>query len=321
MDSNKPLVTILLSVFNGMPYLAECVQSLRDQDYPSLEILIFDDGSTDGSGEWLEKQASEDDRIILIRQSNQGLTPTLNHGIRLAKGKYIARIDSDDIAFRERISRQVDFLENPVNKEVVVVGTCAEAIDEDGDSVWTFRLPLDHGALKAKLMAGVGGVILHPSVMMRTDALVRVGGYREKFRRGQDFDLWIRLSEVGKLANIGEPLIYWRHHDSSIGYTASQEQWQTIVDSLKDASERQGLSSVNLPDPPKNFVRSSPSDRHLSLARQAYQSNHRKVARKHARYVMKEVSILSAVYWECLSFYLKPRLRALFFSSKISLLA
>ena len=157
--------------------------------------------------------------------------------------------------------------------------------------------------------------------MMRKDALLRVGGYREKFCRGQDFDLWIRLSEVGKLANIAEPLIYWRHHDSSIGYTASQEQWQTIVDSLKDAAERQGLSTVNLPDPPKNFVRSSPSDRHLSLARQAYQSNHRKVARKHARHVMREVSILSNVYWECLSFYLKPRIRRLFYKSVVSILS
>ena len=320
MASNKPLVTILLSVFNGMPYLKECVQSLRNQDYPLLEILIFDDGSTDGSGEWLEKQASEDARISLIRQSNQGLTPTLNRGVRLAQGKYIARIDSDDIAFRERISRQVDFLENPINEEVVVVGTCAEIIDEDGEIVWTFRLPQDHFTLTAKLKAGVGGVILHPSVMMRTDALVKVGGYREKFRRGQDFDLWIRLSEVGKLANIDEPLIYWRHHDSSIGYTASEEQWQSIVDSLKDAAKRQGLSIADLPDPPRNFVRSKPTDRHLSLARHAYQSNHRSVSRKHARYVMKEVSIGSRVYWECLSFFLKPRIRGLLVKSPFSIL-
>ena len=186
--------------------------------------------------------------------------------------------------------------------------------------MWTFRLPQDHFTLTAKLKAGVGGVILHPSVMMRTDALVKVGGYREKFRRGQDFDLWIRLSEVGKLANIDEPLIYWRHHDSSIGYTASEEQWQSIVDSLKDAAKRQGLSIADLPDPPRNFVRSKPTDRHLSLARHAYQSNHRSVSRKHARYVMKEVSIGSRVYWECLSFFLKPRIRGLLVKSPFSIL-
>ena len=209
---NLPLVSVLLPVYNGKDYLADSIKSILSQEYLNLEIIIINDGSTDDSQQLIEK--FNDTRIKCLQQKNQGLAATLNLGITLARGKYIARQDQDDLSHPNRILSQLKYME--ANPECVLLGTWAQIMESD-KIVDRFHFhPIDEITLRYQLL--FNNPFVHSSVLLRRSALLQVGGYTTDPERQppEDFELWSRLSRIGSIANIGEVLLTYREVPGSM---------------------------------------------------------------------------------------------------------
>jgi glycosyltransferase involved in cell wall biosynthesis len=235
-----PLVSVLMPVYDGQRYLSSSVESILGQSYRDFEFIIIDDGSNDSSLSILNGYAEADSRIKLISRENKGLVQTLNEGIGLARGSLVARMDADDISYPTRFERQINYLKN--NPDCVVVGSKAMLIDADGDPICEYSRQCDHESIDNEHMAGRGGSICHPAAMFRKDSLIRVGGYCQEYEHAEDLDLFLRLAEVGRLANIPEVLFEYRQHLASIGYTKRILQRDSANRAVSDAHRRRGLT-------------------------------------------------------------------------------
>ncbi len=209
---DNPVVTVLLPVYNCERFLAEAIQSILDQTFTNFEFLIIDDGSTDQSAQVIT--AFKDERIRLLQQENSGLAATLNRGISLARGRYIARQDQDDVSYPDRLDRQVDFME--ANTDCVLLGTWAQIIEVDRAVNRFHRHPVSGDELRYLMY--FNNPFVHSSVMLRKTALDQVGGYTTDPDRQppEDFELWSRLSRAGQIANIGEVLLSYREIPGSM---------------------------------------------------------------------------------------------------------
>lgn len=248
---NNPIVTVLMPVYNSAAYLDKAVQSILDQTHENFEFLIFDDGSSDGSVKKLINYAQTDSRIKFYQCSHSGYSAHLNEGIQLACGSFIARMDSDDYAYPQRLEKQLNYLQN--HPDVLAVGTSVELMDEDGDSYSCVCGEMSHEELVKHYLQPQGGVglLYHPSMMMRTEAVRLVGGYRTDFEPAEDMDLWLRLSEVGKLARMEDVLLKFRTHQTSISHRKMRVQHQNVERALHEAYARRNLPgklSVGSPD-------------------------------------------------------------------------
>ncbi len=209
-----------MSVYNDATYLSQAIDSILNQSFCDFEFLIFNDGSTDDSKEILEEFAKKDNRIKLVHQENIGLTKTLNRGLSMARGEYIARMDSDDIATHDRLEKEINFLDN--HKDVVVVGSFTRVIDENGKVVGSHQPAVTNkDILKFSFFSGQ---LAHPSVMFRKKEILELGGYDESVKYAQDADLWFRVMNKYKVANIPEYLLLWRKTQSGIGTEKLKEQ-------------------------------------------------------------------------------------------------
>ncbi|MEM3094827.1 MAG: glycosyltransferase [Nitrososphaera sp.] len=209
----NPSISVLLPVYNAERYVALAVQSILDQSYRDFELILINDGSTDNSLSILETFAARDPRIRLISRENRGLVATLNEGLSLANGEFIARMDADDIALPLRFEKQLSFMQT--HPECVAVGCNTYLIDLDGQPLRPKKIVYcTHDEIDQALLSGKTNVISHPAAMIRTDALHKVNGYRD-LAIGEDYDLWLRLAEIGQLANLPDILLYHRYHTSS----------------------------------------------------------------------------------------------------------
>jgi len=184
--SNLPMVSVLLPVYNGAAYLSAAVDSVLNQTYQNLELIIINDGSTDQSASIVEQ--FRDSRIRFSNQTNRGLAATLNRAIDLSRGKYLARQDQDDLSFPTRFAKQVDFLES--HQKCGMVGTWAEIWEVDQRSRRAHKHPTDDLILKFELL--FDNPFVHSSVMIRKEALDIVGTYcTDKSRQPpEDYELW-----------------------------------------------------------------------------------------------------------------------------------
>jgi glycosyltransferase involved in cell wall biosynthesis len=224
-DLPAPVISVLMSVHNGRRYLAQAVDSILAQTMQDFEFIIIDDGSSDGSAEDLKSYAARDPRIRLSVQENSGLTKALNVGLRLSRGKFIARMDADDVARPERFAKQVDaFLANP---KLVILGAEVELISSDGIRLGVRKTARGHSNIRRRLLIGDGAALVHPVVMFRRQAALDVGAYDERFPTGQDLDLFLRLSEIGLVDNLPDTLLYWRQHRDSVNRTRSST-WRAV---------------------------------------------------------------------------------------------
>jgi glycosyltransferase involved in cell wall biosynthesis len=237
-DSFDPQISVVMPVYNAQEFLAPAMQSILDQSFDDFEFIIIDDGSTDATAAIISQQSGRDSRIRLLRQEHAGTTAALNHGIREARGKYIARMDADDISLPDRFEKQVSFLED--HPEMCAVGAWTLRIDQDGDPLCVKQWHTDHAEIVAWLEKGLQG-LPHPTAMIRTEAIHRIGGYCEEYPLAQDLDLWLRLSETAKLANLPEVLLKYRHHKRSITACQRREQLEFNRVILVDTYQRRGL--------------------------------------------------------------------------------
>ncbi len=209
-----PEVSVLMGTFNesNRDYVTMAIDSILNQTFTDFEFIICDDGSEAAFFQWLDHFCRKDSRIRLLRnQKNQGLAAVLNQGLRCALGRYIARMDADDISRTERLAKQIVFLQE--HKEFVLAGCNVSLIDDQ--SIWGERKMTECPNKKDFL---VTSPFVHPSVMVRKEAMEQIGGYCEsaKKRRVEDYDFFMRLYADGFQGyNLQETLLYYREDQSS----------------------------------------------------------------------------------------------------------
>lgn len=224
-------ISVIMAVRNGLPYLKTAVDSILSQTLADLEFIIIDDASKDGSSEIL--QAYSDRRIKLVRNAQQkGLSKSLNRGIQLAKGKYITRMDHDDISLPTRLEVQEAFLET--HPAIDVLGTWATTIGAPPRQIW--RTPTNDMDIRCELIFNPS--LIHSSIMFRRSSRLR---YDSGIKRAQDYDLWCRSAEKVVFANINEVLLQYRIHWRQVGKQNAQEQTRTA-----DEIRARHLQKLNL---------------------------------------------------------------------------
>lgn len=277
--ADAPTISVLMSAYNSERYAKEAVESILNQTYRDFELILIDDGSKDASPAILKALADRDARVRFISRPNKGLTKTLNEALSLARGRYVARMDADDVAMPDRFEKQVKYLDE--HPECVCVGSRVDLIDPLGSVFRTSDHKLTHEEIDAGLMNGSGWSIVHPVATMRRDAVEKVGGYREQFETSQDLDLFLRLGEVGKLANLPDVLLGYRQHFESVAFKKHEKQWKVKTTIVGDAYARRGLTAP-AQWPFEKRVIESPDKQLQQWAWAAIKRGNIDVARKHA---------------------------------------
>ncbi len=220
MNRASPSITVLISVYNGEKYLREAIDSILSQTYADFELLIIDDGSTDGSADIV--LSYRDDRITLEKnEQNLGLERSLNKGIHLAKGHYIARMDSDDISLPTRLEKQNIFMDD--HPDVALCGTQADYFG--AQSKITTRNPVSHEEIRARTLFRCP--ILHPTAILRKSSLLNgnlLYDLSGEYKYAEEYELWARILEKHQVHNIDEVLLKYRIHESNIGQLFPQQQ-------------------------------------------------------------------------------------------------
>jgi glycosyltransferase involved in cell wall biosynthesis len=205
-----PRVSVVLPARDGGVYLADAVASILGQTFADLELLLIDDGSRDGAVAALVPLAARDPRLHLLKNPGAGLVAALNFGLDQARGELISRMDADDVAQPDRLARQVGYLD--ASPDVALVGAQVAFIDASGAPTGErSHFPTEPAAVAAALTTR-GCVIRHPTVVARKAALIAVGGYRPACDKAEDYDLWLRLAERARLANLPDVLLSYRVH-------------------------------------------------------------------------------------------------------------
>lgn len=208
----SPKVTVLTPVYNRERYVAAAIESILAQSFTDFELLLIDDGSTDGSVEIMRTYTTDPRVRLVCNGDNLGEPKTRNRGIDLARGEYIAMLDSDDWAYPTRLEKQVAFLDS--HRDVAVVGAWVTEMDETGRSLRRIKiLPVSPGELQSRLL--FRSCYHHSSIMART-AVLREYRYREQYTVSPDFDLFVRLARKHKLANLPKILVCRRTHANCV---------------------------------------------------------------------------------------------------------
>jgi cellulose synthase/poly-beta-1,6-N-acetylglucosamine synthase-like glycosyltransferase len=236
--SARPRVTVLLPVYDAARHLDEAIESILAQTWRDLELLAVDDGSRDDSVERLEAHARRDSRVRIVRRSHEGVTATLNAGLALARGDLVARMDADDVALPRRLEFQVAMLDR--EPEIVCVGCAYEVIDEKGRRISVVRPPCSPAEVEAAALEGRSPII-HSGALFRRDRVLSIGGYDASVPVAQDYDLWLRLMDGSKLANLPDVALRVRYTPQSVSGTRQQEQTEVVRRLCAAARARRGI--------------------------------------------------------------------------------
>src|SRR6476659_8731511 len=225
-------VSILMPVYNGMPYIRQAFDSVLQQTFADWQCVVVNDGSTDGTRDFLATLG--DNRFVVLHQENGGISAAVNHGLQHCTGQYIARLDADDIAVPTRLAEQVAFLD--AHPEVALVGSQVVPMGSHGAGS-SLKLPTEHDAIMSDLIAARHAVA-HSSVMMRTDVLREIGGYWS-LSFGEEYDLMLRIGEVAQLANLDSVLLQYRVHQASMNGSAMRRMRTSVLYACESARRRQ----------------------------------------------------------------------------------
>lgn len=227
-------MSIVIGAYNAEDVIEQTIRSLQAQSFGDFELIIVNDGSSDGTAKRLQSLSEDDDRIVIIAQPNGGLTSALIHGCNNATGEFIARIDAGDRALPRRLEKQVQFLEQ--RPDVAALGTGVRRIGPAGEFLGETTQPLGPEDFTTQFLShGIG--LCHPSAMIRTSVYRKAGGYRKQFRFAQDTDLWYRISQHGLLAELPEALLELRIDTGGISPLNSDRQ-QQLADLAKESNDR-----------------------------------------------------------------------------------
>ena len=212
MNQTTPKISVIMSVYNAEKHLRNAIESILDQTFKDFEFIIINDGSTDESLEIIKSY--HDSRIRLIEQDNQGLTISLNTGIKASQGQYIARMDADDVSLPDRFRLQVTFLDS--NPDHGLLGTTFFVIDDQSHIKHVVPVMLNNTEIRQELLHRTP--FAHGCIMIRKADLNKLDlpSYNIEFRVAQDYELWSRLAQVTKLANLEKALYLWRDSTDSV---------------------------------------------------------------------------------------------------------
>lgn len=215
-----PALSVLLPVYNGGEFFSEAARSILSQSYADFELLVVDDGSTDGSSGAAAALSGADGRVRVLRCERLGVAGALNAGLAACRAPIVARMDADDIALPRRLEIQMAHVDR--HPDCVVVGGQVDLIDEEGDPLGWILNPLGHEEIVAALRRSVGAIV-HPTAVFRAADVRAVGGYRPDCL-AEDVDLFLRLAERGRLANVANHVAHYRKRESSVtaGWSSSE---------------------------------------------------------------------------------------------------
>ena len=215
-------VTVLMSVYNGMPYIEDAIESILRQTFTDFKFLIFDDASTDGTGDLLATYAIKDRRIqVIANDRNCGLGANLARGVDMAETPWIARMDADDLALSNRLELQLNYVFS--HPHVSILGGYAIDINSQGQIVSERKVPLAHHQIKKLVWTNP---FIHGTVMFNRESILKVGSYSGKLAKRQDYELWFRCAKAGlEFANLPTPLIHYRFTDN----TLERNNWQVAL--------------------------------------------------------------------------------------------
>ncbi|CDX39612.1 hypothetical protein MPLSOD_40135 [Mesorhizobium sp. SOD10] len=215
-----PTVSVIIPVRDGAQYVGEALQSILDQDLADIEVIVVDDGSCDNSAAIAMSIGDRDSRVKVVANSGKGIVDALNMGISLARAPLVARMDCDDVSLPDRLRLQVARFE--ADPDLQLLGTAGLQIDREGKLLRPIDVPVGNDPLREALARY--NPMLHPTVMFRTEVVRRAGGYRRAFTYAEDYDLWLRLSETGELANMEMPLVKLRSHPGQVSRVKQDQQ-------------------------------------------------------------------------------------------------
>jgi glycosyltransferase involved in cell wall biosynthesis len=235
--ADTPILSVLMPVFNSEQFVSDAIKSILKQSFKDFEFLILDDCSKDKSLEIIKDFKKLDPRIKAFQnEKNLGVVESRNKLINLSKGRYIAWIDSDDIALENRFEEQIRFLEN--HPEIGLVGTDAIIIDENGKETGKWLFETDPQKLKIELF--FHSPFLSSSVMIRKSCLPQ-NFYDPRFPVSEDFDLYSKISEHSEAANIPEFLVKYRINSKGLSKSNTEKMEQLSVQVIKEHAERLGI--------------------------------------------------------------------------------
>lgn len=223
MSSRAIKVSIITACRNSSAYLDEAVRSILTQTMGDLELILIDDCSTDDTLQIARRYQKEDSRVVVISLPEpSGPAITRNAGIKAARGAYLGILDSDDVALPSRFEEQMRLADS--DEDLVLIGSSSIFIDSTGAAIEGHKYPTCHRALVQNLYA-MRAFPPHSSMVYKKAAVERVGGFNPRYERGQDYDLWVRLSEIGRIASIGHPLAKIRKHATNISRSEGAMMW------------------------------------------------------------------------------------------------
>jgi glycosyltransferase involved in cell wall biosynthesis len=287
MAPPAPSVSVVMPVYQADAFLAAAIESLLAQSYPDFELIAVDDGSTDGSSRILEEYAKRDLRLIVHRRRHDGVIRARNAGLALARAPLIACMDADDISLPDRLAAQVSALAS--RPEVSCIGGGFEVIDECGRLLNRVLPPCEHAEIVAMALSG-RSPICGSNAMFRRSEVQAIGGYHESADFVEDLDLWLRLAETGRLANLGAVISRVRFHDASQSASEQERQLDAIREVVNRARARRGIAEpIERPAPWRPLgTRRSRQQLAVGWARSAWRLGQRRTA---LRYVVRALRI------------------------------
>ena len=247
MQLQKNLVSVIMSNYNTPEkYLRNSIESILNQTYSDFEFIIIDDCSTDNSLSVIESY--NDSRIVIIRnEQNLGITKSLNKGLAIAKGEFVARMDADDISFENRFEKQVEFLKT--HPDHIVCGSSVELIgdwESKHSSKYICRFIPGRETFRINLLFGNYPNIVHPSAMFNHSLLLKNEiKYNEKYPLAQDYRMWVSCSNVAECANIPETLLYYRVHGKAVSNERRALQTEISMQIMQEQLDQLHLKAVN----------------------------------------------------------------------------
>src|SRR6267154_728024 len=217
---NQPLVSVVMPVCNVERFLAESIESILGQTFRDFEFIIIDFGSTDNSTSIVSSYAARDNRIKFHKIPNCVLPAARNAGCSLAQGKYIAIMDADDVSLTNRLALQVDFIER--RSEIALLGGATEWIDATGRSLGAHHVPSEYYEIQSALATRCP--FWHPTILIRKDIFLIVGGYRAAFIFAHDYDLELRIAERFECTNLKQVVLKYRIHPFQVTFHSQRQQ-------------------------------------------------------------------------------------------------